>query len=64
MCPLIAHFKLSVQQCPKTETKKQEVSNVPYSSVVGCLMYAMIGTRPYLAHAIGMVSRFMENLKS
>jgi ATP-binding cassette subfamily B (MDR/TAP) protein 1 len=34
---------------------------VPYSSAVGSLMYAMVCTRPDIAHAVGMVSRFLSN---
>jgi len=33
---------------------------VPYASVVGCLMYAMVCTRPDLAHAISQVSKYMS----
>uniref|UniRef100_A0A3Q7HML1 Retrovirus-related Pol polyprotein from transposon TNT 1-94 n=1 Tax=Solanum lycopersicum TaxID=4081 RepID=A0A3Q7HML1_SOLLC len=29
---------------------------VPYASVVGSLMYAMVCTRPDIAHAVGVVS--------
>jgi hypothetical protein len=34
---------------------------VPYSSSVGSLMYAMVCTRPYITHALGVVSRYMNN---
>jgi hypothetical protein len=34
---------------------------VPYSSVVGILMYAMVCTRPDIAHAVGVVRRYMNN---
>ena len=37
------------------------MSNVPYSSVVGSLMYAMVCTRPDLSHAVSVVSRYMHN---
>jgi hypothetical protein len=37
------------------------MSRVPYSSVVGSLMYAMVCTRPNIAHAVGVVSRYMNN---
>ena len=35
------------------------MSRVPYASAVGSLMYAMVCTRPDLAHAVRVVSRFM-----
>lgn len=34
---------------------------IPYASVVGCLMYAMVCTRPDIAHSIGVVSHFLSN---
>jgi hypothetical protein len=37
------------------------MSRVPYSSAVGSLMYAMVCTRPDIAHAVGVVSRYMKN---
>ena len=38
------------------------MSHVPYASVVGSLMYAMVCTRLDIAHAVGVLSRFMSNL--
>ena len=38
------------------------MSKVPYASAVGSLMYAMVCTRSNIAHAVGVVSRFMFNL--
>ena len=37
------------------------MSRVPYASAVGSLMYAMVCTRPDIAHAVGTVSRFLSN---
>ncbi|PHT81942.1 hypothetical protein T459_14957 [Capsicum annuum] len=39
--PVAAHFKLSVTLSPKTDDERDYMSRVPYSSVVGSLMYAM-----------------------
>ena len=36
------------------------MSKVPYASTIGSLMYAMVCTRPDIAHAVGVVSRFMS----
>jgi hypothetical protein len=38
------------------------MSRVPYSSAIGSLMYAMVCTRPDIAHAVGVVRRYMNNL--
>jgi hypothetical protein len=37
------------------------MSHIPYSKTIENLMYAMIYTRPDLAHAVSVVSRFMHN---
>ncbi|KAL9811953.1 putative RNA-directed DNA polymerase [Arabidopsis thaliana] len=55
--PIGTHFKLSsvrdMSECINTE-------KTPYASAVGSVMYSMIGTRPDLAYALGLVSRFMS----
>nr|GEW09260.1 retrovirus-related Pol polyprotein from transposon TNT 1-94 [Tanacetum cinerariifolium] len=59
--PLAPHFKLSSHECPKFEEDKEDISRVPYSSAVGSLMYAMVCTRPNLAHSVSVVGRYMHN---
>ena len=36
------------------------MSHVPYASVVGSLMYAMVCTRLDIAHAVGFLSMYMS----
>ena len=36
------------------------MSHVPYASVVGSLMYAMVCTRPDIAHVVGVLRRYMS----
>ncbi|KAL0368440.1 UNVERIFIED_CONTAM: Retrovirus-related Pol polyprotein from transposon TNT 1-94 [Sesamum calycinum] len=50
--PLANHFKLSLEQCPKTAREIENMAKVPYASAFGCLMYAMVYTRPNLAHVV------------
>ncbi|RVX11676.1 Retrovirus-related Pol polyprotein from transposon TNT 1-94 [Vitis vinifera] len=52
---------LSTNQCPKTYDEVKDMSKVPYASAVGWLMYAMVYTRPDLAHAVSVVSNFLSN---
>ncbi|GKD86759.1 retrovirus-related pol polyprotein from transposon TNT 1-94 [Tanacetum coccineum] len=59
--PLVAHFKLDRSTIPGTDKEVKYMKTVPYSSAVRSLMYAMVCTRPNLAHAVSMVSRFMAN---
>ena len=37
------------------------VSQLEYSKVIGCLMYAMISTRPDIAYVVDKLSRFTSN---
>ena len=60
-CPLANHFRLTSQQCPSTDKEQEEMDRVPYASAVGSLMYAMVCTRPDIAHSVGVVSRFLSN---
>ena len=57
--PLDSHFKLSKEQSPKTEEERDHMSKVPYASTIGSLIYAIVCTRPNIAHVVGVVSRFM-----
>ena len=59
--PLASHMKLSKKMCPIIREKKENMAKVPYSSIVGSLMYAMVFTRLDIAHAVSVVSRFLEN---
>eukprot|EP00253_Pinus_taeda_P009593 PITA_09593 len=58
--PIPVGVKLSTEQCPKTQEEEEDMSRVPYASAVGRLMYAMVCTRPDIAHAVGVLSRFMS----
>ncbi|KAH7387965.1 hypothetical protein KP509_16G051000 [Ceratopteris richardii] len=59
--PLHPHVKLSKDDCPKNDDAASYMKSVPYASACGSLMYAMVATRPDIAHAVGVVSRFMAN---
>ena len=59
--PLASHFKLSKEYSPTSEQERDHMDRVPYASAIGSLMYAMVCTRPDIAHAVGVVSRYMSN---
>lgn len=59
--PLAQHFKLSTEQSPKSAEEEEEMSSIPYSNIIGSIMYSMICTRVDLAHAVSVTSRFMKN---
>ena len=60
--PLASHFKLSKEMCPKTQEEIEYIYTFPYSLGVGNLMYTMVSKRLDIAHAVGVVSKYMNNL--
>lgn len=59
--PLSAQFKLSKTQAPKIDEKDQQMMEIPYANIVGSIMYSMVCSRPDLAYALSIVSRFISN---
>eukprot|EP00253_Pinus_taeda_P034273 PITA_34273 len=56
--PIPVGVSLSAEQCPKTQEEEEDMSCVPYASAVDSLMYAMVCTRPDIAHLVGVLSVF------
>eukprot|EP00253_Pinus_taeda_P024923 PITA_24923 len=56
--PVPVGTSLSVEQCPRIQEEEEDMSRVPYASAAGSLMYAMVCTRPHIAHVVGVLSRF------
>nr|GEV47380.1 retrovirus-related Pol polyprotein from transposon TNT 1-94 [Tanacetum cinerariifolium] len=59
--PLGGHFKLSLKDCPVRDCDVERMSKVPYANAVGSLMYLMVCTRPDIAYAVCIVSRYLAN---
>ena len=58
--PIPVGVKLYAEQCPKTQEEEEDMSCVPYASAMGSLMYVMVCNRPYISHAVGLLSMFMS----
>ena len=52
---------LSKKDCATTPKEREHMSRVPYASVVGSIMYAMICTRADVVYSLGIVSRYQSN---
>ncbi|KAM2196522.1 hypothetical protein ACFX1Q_000032 [Malus domestica] len=52
---------LSKTMEPKTPEEIRQMSYIPYASAIGSLMYAMICTRPDIAYAVSITSRYQSN---
>ena len=52
---------LSKTQCPSTHDERERMSKIPYASAIGSIMYAMLCTRPDIACALSMTSRYQSD---
>ncbi|PNX87842.1 retrotransposon protein putative Ty1-copia subclass, partial [Trifolium pratense] len=59
--PVGMGVSLSRENCPKTLEERERMSRVPYASAVGAIMYTMTCTRPDVAYALGVTSRYQAN---
>ena len=48
-------------QHPKTPAEIERTRGIPYASIVGSLIYAMLCTRPDIYFVVGMVSRYQSD---
>ena len=55
--PMTKGEKLSNNLYPKTPEQKERMEKVPYASVVGSLMYAILCTRTNIFYVVGVVSK-------
>ena len=61
LTPLSSGFEFTSDDLPLTEADKEEMTHHPYQSLVGALMYVMIGTCPNIAFAVGCLSQYLIN---
>ena len=61
IAPLQKGDKFSLLQCPKNDVEHKEMENIPYSSVIGSLMYLQTCPKPDISFAVGMMGRYQSN---
>ncbi|KAK8656820.1 hypothetical protein V6N13_098755 [Hibiscus sabdariffa] len=59
--PMRYDISLSKEMCPSAPQERERMSQIPYASAIGSIMYAMICTRPDLSYALSMTSRYQAN---
>ncbi|KAK8984925.1 hypothetical protein V6N11_064471 [Hibiscus sabdariffa] len=59
--PMRHGISLSKEMCPSTPQEREQMSQIPYASAIGSIMYAMICNRPDLSYALSMTSRYQAN---
>ena len=61
LLPLRYGISLFKMICPTTSEKIQCMSRIPYASAIGSLMYVIRCTRPDIALAVSVTSRYQSN---
>lgn len=59
--PLEPGIRISKEMCPTSEADKDLMKNVPYRPAIGSLLFIAITTRPDIAFAVNLLSRYCEN---
>ncbi|KAM0897712.1 hypothetical protein ACQ4PT_022392 [Festuca glaucescens] len=59
--PMLPGKVLSKTQGPATAEERERMNQIPYASAVGSIMYAMLCTRPDIAHAVSLTSRYQSD---
>src|SRR3954451_9818556 len=59
--PMLPGKTLRKTQSPATAEERERMNKIPYSSAIGSIMYAMLCTRPDIAHAVSLTSRYQSD---
>ena len=59
--PIVKSDRFSKGQCPHNDIEREHMKAVPYSSVVGILMYAQVCTRLDISFVVGMLGRYLSD---
>eukprot|EP00742_Colponemidia_sp_Colp-10_P002552 GILJ01002727.1.p2 GENE.GILJ01002727.1~~GILJ01002727.1.p2 ORF type:complete len:509 (+),score=47.37 GILJ01002727.1:627-2153(+) len=59
--PMEKDAKLTKMMSPTTEAERRKMVETPYRNAVGSLMYCMVGTRPDISVAVGVVSQYLTD---
>ncbi|KAI5444120.1 hypothetical protein KIW84_012653 [Lathyrus oleraceus] len=52
---------LSKTQSPSTKEERDRMNKIPYASVIGSIMYAVLCTRPDVSYALSVTSRYQSD---
>ena len=59
--PMSHGVSLSKAMSPRTLGERERMTRIPYASAIGSIMYAILCTRPDVAHALSVTSRYQSN---
>ena len=59
--PIVKGDRFSKGQCPQNDIERDQMKAIPYSSVVGSLMYAQVCTRLDIAFVVSMLGKYLSD---
>ena len=60
--PIVKGERFSKGQCPYNDIERDKMKAVPYSLVVGSLMYAQVCTHPDFAFVVDVLGRYLSDV--
>ena len=60
--PIVKGNRFSKGQCPHNDIERDKMKAIPYSSVVGNLMYAQVCTHPDIVFVVSLLGRYLSDL--
>ena len=61
LLPMSHGTVLSKNQCPQSTDERVHMTMIPFASAIGSIMYVMICTRPDVAFALSVSSRYQSD---
>ena len=59
--PIVKGGRFSKGQCPHNDIERDQKKSIPYSSVMGSLMYAQVCTRPDIVFVISVLGKYLSD---
>ena len=59
--PTAHGITMGKKHCPQTDVQLENMSEVPYASGIGSIMYSMICTRPDVSFALSVTRRYQSD---
>ena len=59
--PIVKGDRFSKGQCPQNDIKRDQMKAIPYSLVVGSLVYAKLYTRPDITFIVSVLRRYLSD---
>ena len=61
LAPIFKGDGLNKDQCLKNDVEKAVIKDIPYSSIMGSLMYSAVCTRSDIAYVVSVLGRYLTN---